>query len=355
MPRTRSARHRLLEQGIARIRELPGVTSVAVSNNVPVEPGLNLALMPPDGALIDQPRPVDWRYVTPDYFSLFRIATRVGRTFTESDTEGQPAGCRRERGVCARLLRPARCRRPDDRSGHGRWTAGDRRCRRRCQGALEFWIRAQPAGRRTGIRDCAGHLRRGAQAPDGAIQVANRFFEMKWIVRTTGSSGALEPAMREAIRALDPTLAFTRFETMASVIRRDLDMQRLLTLLLGAFATSAMLLAAVGLYGLIAYSAVQRRHEVGVRMALGATASWVMRAFVSEGLVLAGAGLTARDRRRNDGHSADVVAAVRRRAARRHDLRRSLASLCVAVAVCASLIPASSAARTDPMQALRGE
>ena len=72
------ARNRLLEQGIARIRELPGVTSVAVSNNVPVEPGLNLALMPPDGALIDQPRPVDWRYVTPDYFSLFRIATRVG-------------------------------------------------------------------------------------------------------------------------------------------------------------------------------------------------------------------------------------------------------------------------------------
>ena len=120
-----------------------------------------------------------------------------------------------------------------------------------------------------------------------------RFYgdDMKWIVRTNGPSGALEPAMRDAIRAIDPTLAFVRFETMTSVIRRDLDMQRLLTILIGAFATSAMLLAAVGLDGVIAYSAVQRRQEVGVRMALGASSSWVLKAFVGEGLVLAGAGL----------------------------------------------------------------
>ena len=78
---------------------------------------------------------------------------------------------------------------------------------------------------------------------------------------------------------------------MTSVIRRDLDMQRLLTILLGAFATSAMLLAAVGLYGLIAYAAVRRRKEVGVRMALGATASWVLQAFVGEGVTLASIGL----------------------------------------------------------------
>ena len=72
------------------------------------------------------------------------------------------------------------------------WTMdrGDHRCRRRCQGALEFWIRAQPAGRRVGIRDAPAIYASRRQAPDGAIQVANRFFEMKWIVRPSGSSGA---------------------------------------------------------------------------------------------------------------------------------------------------------------------
>jgi predicted lysophospholipase L1 biosynthesis ABC-type transport system permease subunit len=193
-----------------------------------------------------------------------------------------------------------------------------------------------------------------AQAPDSAIRTANRFFEMKWIVRTTGPVAALEPAMREAIRTIDPTLAFTRFETMTSVIRRDLDMQRLLTILLGSFAVSAILLAAVGLYGLIAYSAVQRRQEVGVRMALGATSSWVLKAFVGEGLVLVGAGLAL--------GMAGAVAVTRVLSSRLFgvtplDLTTfAIAGVAlVAVAVCASLIPAAGAARTSPIEALRGE
>ena len=109
---------------------------------------------------------------------------------------------------------------------------------------------------------------------------------------------------------------------MTTVIRRDLDMQRLLTILLGAFATSAMLLAAVGLYGLIAYAAVRRRKEVGIRMALGATASRVVQSFVGEGVTLASIGLllglagAAAVTRLLD------VAAVRHHAARPHDVRR---------------------------------
>jgi ABC-type antimicrobial peptide transport system permease subunit len=193
-----------------------------------------------------------------------------------------------------------------------------------------------------------------AQAPDEGVRVANTFFDMKWIVRVSGTETALEPGMREAVRGVDATLAFIRFETMTSVIRRDLDMQRLMTVLLAAFATSAMLLAAVGLYGLIAYAAVRRRKEVGIRMALGATASRVVQSFVGEGVTLASIGLVL--------GLAGAAAVTRLLSSRLFGITpldlttfAVAGGTLIAVAMCASLIPASSAARTDPMQALRGE
>jgi hypothetical protein len=193
-----------------------------------------------------------------------------------------------------------------------------------------------------------------AQAPDAGVQIANRYFDMKWIVRSSGPTGTLESGIREAVRAIDPTLAFIRFETMTTVIRRDLDMQRLMTIMLGAFATSAMLLAAVGLYGLIAYAAVRRRKEVGIRMALGATTSRVVQSFVGEGVALASIGLLL--------GLAGAAAVTRLLESRLFGITPldlttfAVAGVAlIAVAMCASLIPASTAARTDPTQALRGD
>ena len=346
-------RERLLDQGLARIRGLPGVTAVAVSNSVPIEAGLNLTMTPPPGALIDQPRAMDWRYVSPDYFSLFQIATRAGTTFTADHRAGRPLvavvneafarayfgrvdvtgqtitfgndGLREIIGVVADVK--------------GRSNAG--------------FVRSFTMGA-LGSASAPAVYVPVAQAPDAGVQIANRFFDMKWIVRVSGSPGTLESGIREAVRAVDPTLAFIRFETMTSVIQRDLDMQRLLTILLGAFATSAMLLAAVGLYGLIAYAAVRRRREVGVRMALGATASRVVQSFVGEGVMLATIGLLL--------GLAGAAGLTRLLAARLFgvtplDLTTfAIAGVAlIAVAVCASLIPATSAARTDPMHALRSE
>ena len=177
---------------------------------------------------------------------------------------------------------------------------------------------------------------------------------MKWIVRVSRNAAAVESGMRDTIRAIDPTLAFIRFEPMTTLIRRDLDMQRLLTILLGAFATSAMLLAAVGLYGLIAYAAVHRRKEIGIRMALGATASRVLQSFVGEGLALASIGLLL--------GLAGAAAVTRLLSSRLFGITPldigtfAIAGMTlVLVSVCASLLPASSAARTNPVQALRGE
>jgi predicted permease len=347
------ARQRLLEQGLARIRELPGVTAVAVSNSVPIETGLNLAMTPPPGALIDQVRAVDWRYVSPDYFSLFQIATRAGATFTDDHRAGRPL---------VAVVNEAFAR-----AYFGRVDA---------TGQTITFGNDGPRGIIGVVADVKGRSNAGfvpsftlgalgsasapavyvpvAQAPDAGVQIANRFFDMKWIVRVGGSAAALEPGMREAVRAVEPTLAFIRFETMTSLIRRDLDMQRLLTILLGTFAASAIVLAAVGLYGLIAYAAVRRRKEIGVRMALGATASRVVRSFVGEGVTLASVGLLL--------GMVGAAAVTRLLSARLFGVTPldittfAIAGVAlVAVAVCASLIPASSAARTDPMQALRGE
>jgi putative ABC transport system permease protein len=348
-----AARRRLLEQGLDRIRELPGVAAVAVSNSVPIESSLNLAMTPPAGGLIDQTRAVDWRYVSPDYFKLFRIETRAGTTFSDEDGAGRrpvavvnEAFTRAYFGQADTIGRTIAFGNDGPREIIG--VVADVKARSNAGFVRNLTLGAHGADSSPAVYVPV------TQAPDAAIQIANRFFDMKWIVRGTGAVAALEPPMREAVRAIDPTLAFVRFETMTSVIRRDLDMQRLLTILLGAFATSAMLLAAVGLYGLIAYSAAQRRQEVGVRMALGATASWIVQAFVGEGLVLAGAGLVI--------GVAGAAAMSRLLSSRLFGVTPlDLTTFAVAglvlltVAACASLIPATSAARADPMRALRGE
>lgn len=347
------ARQRLVEQGLQRIRQLPGVMSVAVSNSVPIEASLNLVMAPPAGGLIDQARSMDWRYVTPDYFSLFQMETRAGTTFTEDHGAGRPlvavvneTFARTYFGRVDVIGRTITFGNDDQREiigvvadVKGRSNAGF--VRNLTLGAL-------------GSASAPAVYVPVAQAPDAAIQIANRFFDMKWIVRSTGPVAALESGMRDAVRAIDPTLAFIRFETMTSVVRRDLDLQRLLTILLAAFASSAMLLAAVGLYGLIAYAAVQRRQEVGVRMALGASAAWVLKAFMREGLALAGSGLAL--------GVLGAIAVTRVLSARLFGITPldmttfALAGVTLlAVAVCASIIPAAGAARIDPMQALRGE
>jgi len=347
------ARARLLDEALQTIRRLPGVSAAAVSNHVPIESGLNLAMQPPDGSLIDQPRSVDWRYVTPEYFSLFSIATRAGRTFDDRDRPGGPlvavvneAFARTYFGrmdVLGRTisLSPSMKDGPREIVGivadvKARSNSGFNRVGFNALGAPTAPAIFVPA----------------AQATDLAVQIANRFFDMKWIVRTSGSVPALERGMQDAVRAIDPTLPFARFETMDAVIGRDLDLQRLLTVLLGAFASSAMLLACVGLYGLIAYSAVQRRQEVGVRMALGATGARILKGFIGEGLAIALVGLSL-----GIGGAALVTRVLTSRlfGVTPLDLPTFTAAAValVLVAACAALFPAIGAARTSPSQALR--
>jgi ABC-type antimicrobial peptide transport system permease subunit len=175
---------------------------------------------------------------------------------------------------------------------------------------------------------------------------------MKWVVRTSSNEPGLERAMQDALRAVDPALPFVRVHPMSDVVAQDVDMQRLMAGLVATFALVATLLAAVGLYGLIAHSVRQRTREVGIRMAFGATGVRIVSAFMAEGVGLALFGLTI------GLAAAGLVTEVL--AARLYGVEPldgptfvAAAALLLAVAAVATFVPAARASRTNPVEALR--
>jgi putative ABC transport system permease protein len=174
------------------------------------------------------------------------------------------------------------------------------------------------------------------------------------LVRTHTDAQALISAVRTEIRELDPDVPVARVSTMAEALSESVSLPRFRALLMAIFAATALMLAAIGIYGVIAYSVAQRTQEIGVRMALGATAPSVLRlvvgqgsrlAFVGISFGLAGAfGLTRVLKKMLFGvTSSDPLTFA------------AVVLILGAVAVMASLIPALRAARVDPMTALRHE
>ncbi|MEW5927741.1 MAG: ABC transporter permease [Gemmatimonadota bacterium] len=181
------------------------------------------------------------------------------------------------------------------------------------------------------------------QFPDGNLNV---------VVRAAGDPAALAGAVRAQVRELDPNLPVASVQTMESVLADAAARQRLSSYLLAGFAGVALLLAAIGLYGIISYGVAQRRGEIGVRVALGADRRNILRLIVGQGMALTAAGLAL-----------GLVGAFA--------LTRLLRSLLfgvtatdpatylavplilAAVALAASWLPASRAARVDPATALR--
>src|SRR5262249_43168713 len=114
---------------------------------------------------------------------------------------------------------------------------------------------------------------------------------MEVALRTTGDPLALSRAARETVWSLDPNLPIPKIQTMEQVLSERVALRRWNMLLLGLFALVALILAAVGIYGLMSYAVAQRTHEIGIRMALGAQASDVLRMVVWRGMSLTLAGV----------------------------------------------------------------
>jgi predicted permease len=173
-------------------------------------------------------------------------------------------------------------------------------------------------------------------------------------VRTAGDAGGLATAVRQAIREIDPTLSMFDVRTLEEQVGQSLQLQQMNAILLTAFGALALLLAAVGLYGVASYSVAQCTREIGVRMALGAKPSSVLRLVLGNGLALVGVGLAA-------GLAAALALAGTMQTLVTSVSPRDPLTFVVtpailgAIALLATYIPARRATRIDPLIALRTE
>lgn len=331
----------LFDDTLARLAATPGVESAAVSLEMPYTRLLNL----PTRFIEDEKtRSANVSYVTPGYASTFRIPLRAGRDLTPADRiDGAPVALVNE--AYARLYSPGR-----DAVGRRIRVAGAEREIVGILGNVQQRQSLHLAGIVDGpITTQPAVFVPAAQYADAMFNVAHQWFRPVWTVR--GRTPAAE-AIRAAVRAADADLPIAAVQTMAEVRAESLSLHRLLMTLVAVIAGAALLLAAMGLHGLIASAVAERTREFGIRMALGASAAQTIRLVAGSGVVLALAGAVI-------GGVLSVLSVPLLRAylwgVQPGDPLTYLAVMLflVAVAASSSLVPAVRLARIDPAKTLR--
>jgi predicted permease len=278
--------NRLFDQSLARIRELPGVESAAVTLSLPYERALNTPFQRLDGRHVDTEQQItNMFYVTPEYFRVLRIPVLRGRVFTAADSStAAPAVVVSEAFVKMYLG-------GDEPIGrHLNLGGGDDR--REIVGVVGDIQQKSGWGEDFGpVAPMPDVYIPATQVDDKFMQLVHVWFSPSWVVRTTGPPEGIIAGMQRALQAVDPQLPFAGFHSMEDVRYQALAQERFQAFLLGALAGLALLLAAVGIYGLIANSVAERTRELGIRLALGATVPQAMRAVALPGVALALAGV----------------------------------------------------------------
>ena len=293
-PRYQSAQgvDQMIRNGVEQVKTLPGVVEVSATCCVPLTGGYGLPFTIV-GRAVEGPGPFHggggWMTVSPRYFEVFKIPVRGGRTFDERDHSTAPAVV---------IINETMARRywGDD------WRQKDLFSARLTIG--RGIMREFAAEQDRQIIGVVGDTRNGgledepdpmmfipqAQVPD-AVNVLNlRLSPMAWIVRTRTEPLAMSNAIQEQLRQ-STGLPVSEVRSMAEVVSRSVSRQRFNMWLMTVFGCSALLLAAIGIYGLMAYSVEQRTQEIGIRLALGAQTSQVKNMVVRQGMALALAGV----------------------------------------------------------------
>ena len=177
---------------------------------------------------------------------------------------------------------------------------------------------------------------------------------MSVAVRTTGDPLLMARPVREAIHTVDKDMPLSNVKSMDDLLESSLGQRRLSMILLGAFSAIALLLASIGIYGVLAYSVTQRSRELGIRMALGAARGRVLRLVIGQGMALATVGIAI--------GLAGAFALTRFLASQLYSITPTdpatfvgVSLLLATIALVATLMPALRATRVDPVVALREE
>ena len=328
----RTFEQRILE----RISSLPAVQSVSAASFMPVsDAGMR------DGVIIEghQAQPgedteIDLNIVALNYFETMGINLMRGRDFSAQDNESAPR---------VAIINEAMARR--------------------------YWPDQDPIARKFSISgpkgpfiEIAGVVKTGAYRSIGEEPIPyiylpsaqNQAGGFTIIVKTAGNPLALAAALRAEVYGLDGNLPVFDVKTMNSHIGMAISQERMIATLLGIFGSLALILAAVGIYGVMSYSVTQRRREIGVRMALGAESGDILRLIVGRGLLLtlSGVGIGLAGALALTRLATGLLFGV---SATDPPTFFAISALLTAVALTASFLPARRATKVDPMVALRYE
>jgi putative ABC transport system permease protein len=330
-----SKRAGFYQEALEKIAALPGVKSAAIVNHPPFSGRRGVTVYRLEGKpeptnLNDTPM-ADFRVISPDYFQMMGIPVIQGRAFDQRDASG---------AAPVTIINKAFAER--------------------------YWPGEDPLGRRIStdnqwamVIGIVGNVKQSGLDAEASPHVYLPYRQLSisrtgLLVRTAADSLGFVGAVRNQIQAIDPDLPIYNVQTMEGLIDASVSQRRLNLLLLGLFALVALSLATVGIYGVMSYTVTHRTHEIGIRMALGANPQNILRLITSQGmrLVAIGIGLGL----------AGALALTRIMSTLLYGVSATdpatfttIALLLVFVALLACIIPASKAAKVDPMVALRYE
>jgi putative ABC transport system permease protein len=332
-------------QLLEKIGALPGISSISVSTGMPLQ-GTNFG-MPfsivgqPVGDLSSRPG-AGFTMVTPEYFRTFGISISKGRVFTSQDLAGNvPVAIVNDAFVKKYLsnLDPLKQRLSIEQLIPGQTKLGP---------ALEWQI--------VGVYH---NVHNGGIRGDGFPEVNVPFSQSPWpqaaiAVRTAGDPASMTKSIAAVVLSIDPDLPLDQVKTMDQIVDESLSGDRFGTVLFGSFAAVALLLAAIGIYGVMSFAVAQRTHEIGLRVALGASPARVLRLVLREGILLALGGLLL-----GLGGAYFVGRLMKSLLYQVNAMDPTAVSAVTAVlllsALLACYIPARRATQVDPIVALRDE